>query len=443
VATCYITSAQQLAVGPFHFTVVRILVVVGALRVSVRGEWSDPKLNRIDGLMVAWGVWLVISGLFHLDPSGELVTRLGRVFDAWGIYFLVRLLCRTTDEFVGLFRFTALLLAPIAVEMLYEKLTAHNVFSIFGGVPVVPTIRDGKVRAQGPFEHAILAGTVGAVCLPLVLGLWRTHRWTAILGLLACLAIVYASTSSGPLLSALAGVSALMFWRYRRYLWAARWGAVASYIALDVVMKDPAYYILARIDLTGSSTGWHRARLIQAAIEHLSEWWLIGTDRTADWIGANYYRAEDSDITNHYIQMGVWGGLPLMLLFIALMWQAFAVLGRAPRNESGMKREHFVAWILAASLFSQAVTCVSVSYFDQSVVFLYVALAALSAYLAYRIHAPVARDLKTADVPSSAAPPVPQLPFARPPTGVGSVRGRPVPAMPATIPLAARRDRHT
>jgi hypothetical protein len=253
---------------------------------------------------------------------------------------------------------------------------------------------------------------------------------------------VYASTSSGPVLSALAGITALTFWPYRRYLWAARWGTVASYIGLDIVMKDPAYYVMARIDLTGSSTGWHRARLIQAAIEHLSEWWLIGTDRTADWMGANFYRAEDSDITNHYIQMGVWGGLPLMLLFIAIMWQAFAVLGRAPRNESGMKREYFVAWILAASLFSQAVTCLSVSYFDQSVVFLYMVIAALSAHLAYRIRAPIAQDLAAAKATCSTAR-ASQRRFALRPDGVASIRPLgPVTSMAARMPLASRRDRH-
>ena len=31
-----------------------------------------------------------------------------------------------------------------------------------------PEIRDGRLRSQGPFAHAILAGSVGAVCAPLI-----------------------------------------------------------------------------------------------------------------------------------------------------------------------------------------------------------------------------------------------------------------------------------
>jgi hypothetical protein len=38
----------------------------------------------------------------------------------------------------------------------------------------------------------------------------------------------------------------------------------------------------------------------------------------------------------------------------------------------------FVVWSLGASLFVHAVNCISVSYFDQSFIFLYLALAAIS-----------------------------------------------------------------
>jgi hypothetical protein len=55
-------------------------------------------------------------------------------------------------------------------------------------------------------------------------------------------------------------------------------------IVLNLVMSDPVYFLIARIDITGGSTGYYRAALIQAAIRHFNEWWLIGTDYTKDWL---------------------------------------------------------------------------------------------------------------------------------------------------------------
>ena len=82
-------------------------------------------------------------------------------------------------------------------------------------------------------------------------------------------------------------------------------------ILLDLVMKAPAYYIIARADIIGGSTGWHRAALIDSAIRHLNEWWLIGTDYTRNWMVTGVsWSADNTDITNHYLYLGVLGGLP-------------------------------------------------------------------------------------------------------------------------------------
>jgi hypothetical protein len=316
---------------------------------------------------------MLLSGAFHKNASSQFIERLGYVFDAWGAYFLFRCFCRTWDEATWVCRLTGIILAPIAVSMIVEKVTTHNFFAIFGGVPEISHIREGHLRAQGPFAHAILAGTVGAVCLPLVLSVWKLHKSSAVIGTAACLAMVIASGSSGPILSAAAAIGALALWPYRDSMRSIRWGAVAGYIALDLIMKDPAYFIMARIDLTGGSTGWFRARLIQSSLEHISEWWLSGTDYTRHWMPSGVsWSPEHTDLTDHYVYMGVLGGLPLLIMFIALVAQGFAVVGR--RLQNSPKETQFASWAFGASLFAHAVTCISVSYFDSSVVFLYLTL---------------------------------------------------------------------
>jgi hypothetical protein len=206
-----------------------------------------------------------------------------------------------------------------------------------------------------------------------MIGIWHQHRKSAAAGIMACVTMIITSASSGPILSSLAAMGALCMWYYRHQIRLFRWLVVIGYIGLDLVMIDPAYFVIARIDLTGSSTGWHRSRLIQSAFQHLSEWWLTGTDYTRHWMPTGVPWSENhTDITNHYLSMGVLGGLLLMVLFIAILAKGFSYVGQALRAmPESPSQSRFIIWALGASLFTHAVTFISVSYFDQSFVFIY------------------------------------------------------------------------
>jgi hypothetical protein len=159
-------------------------------------------------------------------------------------------------------------------------------------------------------------------------------------------------------------------------------------------MNDPVYYLLARIDLTGGSTGWHRAALIDGAFNHFSTWWLAGTDYTRDWMPTGIPANDaNTDITNHFLAMGVWGGLPLMFLFIWVLIVAFRAVGKALRSRETAPPQHqFLIWTLGSILFGHATTFFSISYFDpQSSVFLYFGLAAIGSICAPELAAAAAR----------------------------------------------------
>ena len=205
------------------------------------------------------------------------------------------------------------------------------------------------------------------------------HRKKALLGWSACLTIVLTSASSGPVLSAAAGLFGVYMWRYRHRMRLARWLALLGYIALDLIMKDPAYFIIARIDLAGGSTSWYRARLIQSALEHLSEWWLIGTDYTRHWMWVVVSWSPDhTDITSEYIQLGIWGGLPLVALFVLVLKRAFGAVGKTTADlQKSNEQQAYAVWTLGCSLFAITVTGFSVSFFDQSVTLIWLVLATI------------------------------------------------------------------
>jgi hypothetical protein len=378
IAASYMTQGQVLEVGALHFSVIRILAVVGLIRLKVKGERLAGGWQTLDLLMVSWGVWLVCSGFFHEDTSGTLIYRAGNSFDDVGIYLLFRVFIRNLDEFLGLCKALILLLAPVSIAMLWEKLQDYNCFSVLG-VPLELDVRHGKTRAHGPFGHAIFSGTVGAVCLPLAGLFWRRERGLALVGVGATVAMVYASASSGPIMTMLTILFGLALWQVRDRMRAVRWGAVGLVLALSLVMNAPVYYLPSRIDFTGSSTGWHRAFLIESSINHLNEWWFAGTDYTRHWMPTGVqWNAKHTDITNHYLHMGVMGGLPLMLLFMGVVTAGFAAVGKAMRQQRDAPLERqFVIWTLGVILFGHATTFFSISYWDQTVVYFYFVLAAI------------------------------------------------------------------
>lgn len=384
VALAFVPRSQVIEFGA-GFPTLRILVIVGAVRVLARGERVFGQFHWLDRLMVLWAGWALGSGVFH----EAFVTRVGEVMTQAGLYFLFRVFLRSADDIRRVFKILCVLFLPIALGMLLERKTGQDYIAMMFGESGETFLRHGHFRARGPYANAILAGTNGALCLPMAIYLWRNHRKFAWAGLFSFGAIVFASSASGPVMTALAAIGAMVMWKIRVHVRLIRWLAIAMIIVLDLVMNDPVYYLVARIDISGGSTGWYRAALIETTIRHFNEWWLLGTDVTVHWmpLGTSGVVGQ-SDITNHYIQMGVWGGLLLMLLFIGVVTAAFSAVGKALRAKNTDGEQRFLIWTLGAILFANAFTFLSVSYFDPATSALFhLGLAAVGCvYAASRQH---------------------------------------------------------
>jgi hypothetical protein len=385
IGCCYMTTGQGVELGPISLPVIRMLLAVGLLRVVVRGERAAGGANKMDWLVIAFGGWTLFASFFHDGVDAGPLYASGVVFNIALVYYLTRVFCRTTDELVGLIKIIALILVPVAIEMLMEKATGKNLFAeLFGGTGSEVVERDGRLRARGPFRHAILAGTVGAACFPLMLGIRRQAPWVARLGLLATFLMVVLSASSGPVMSWLFALVAVGFWYFRRW---ARYLPVAFlgfYLLMELLMNKPAYHLMARIDLAGGSTGWHRAALIDSAIRYLSDWWLFGTDFTRHWMPTGItYSPNHTDITNYYLGFGVLAGLPAMLLVLVIVGLAFRWMERAavraPKDLLA-RPDRWLIWCVGAALFAHATAALSVPYFDQSFVFFWFTVAVISSF---------------------------------------------------------------
>jgi hypothetical protein len=379
---CLMTAGQGIDLGPISLPMYRMLLLVGFFRAIVRKEGLDGPFNTLDKLMCCWAGWYLLASFFHDPDLGSGPTYVsGQIFNQLGFYFLVRIWCRDLDDMVGIISVLALILVPIAAEMMQEKLTGKNLFSFFGRVPENVLIREGKLRAQGPFLHPILAGTVGATCIPLFVGILNINRKRAMIGIAAGMFMVFASASSGPVMSLMAAVGALLIWRIRGITRFLRAGFVLSYLFLMMVMEQPPYYLISRIDLSGGSTGWHRSFLIDQTLKFFSEWWLFGTDHTRHWMPYQGVAMSPThtDITNYYIGFAVGGGLLAMLLIITVFVKGLGWVGKTMDELLERRPDHaFMIWCFGSALFSHMVTGISVAYFDQSSVFVWLTVAVIS-----------------------------------------------------------------
>ena len=379
-------------IGLFNFPIFRMLLGLGAMRVLLRGERIRGRLNSIDKMVIAWGAWVIVASLFHeFTPGSGPVYALGAVYNMMLPYFLFRIWCRNRRELEFIIGAIAIMLLPVAIAMYFEMTTVYNPFSIFGGVPEISMIREGRVRASGPFAHPILAGSLGATSFPLMAAIWKSHRALSILGILACWTMVITSASSGPLMSLIFGIFALCLWWLRPLTKYAIQALVFAYILLSFIMSRPPYYLLSRIDVAGGSTGWHRSILIDRFFEHFHEWWAIGTDHTQHWLPwAPGPSPEHTDITNAYIGFAVVAGLPALLLILAILWRAFTWVGIAAKTRTGVtSQDRFAAWCLGSALFAHATTNISVAYFDQTVVLYWALIATISSYHSFTHPQPV------------------------------------------------------
>lgn len=367
---------QQAVVFGLHFPVLRILIFCAWIRVAPdflqRGRLVAGGFSATDKALILWLGWTAIAYAICWGDLRALIPRLGVLYTAAGAYFLLRCLVRDKMSVERTIRTLAVICAVLAVLMTVEQFTGRSLLSTFASHEFTE-IREGRIRSQGPFAHPIIAGVFGALLLPVFLGLRSSakSRKYALIGICGAAVMVATSASSTPVAAAVVGVAGVFMWPLRRHMRTIRWGALATLIALHIVMKAPVWSLLHRVSFVGGSNTWHRFELVDQCIRHFDQWWLVGTTVNDAW-GAHMW-----DTANWYVGSAVRGGLIGLGLFIALISFSFRDVGRGWRSLSRESGAGKLVWSLGAGMFAGAVSFLGSELYDQSVVAWY-ALPALT-----------------------------------------------------------------
>ena len=382
-ASLLVPFGEQVVIIGLHFMVFRLLLIAAWLKVLISnvddsGSRFGFHLNVIDKAVIVWAISAAVTFVLLWGEWGAVVERMGFLYNTLGLYFLFRTIYQTEDAFDRTITVLAVFCVVIAVVMLCEQFTGRNVLSFLGGVPQLAEVRDGRIRAQGAFGHPILAGVFGATMLPLFVGLWwrQNSKRIALIGIAASTVITFASMSSTPTLALAAAILGLCMWPLRESMRVIRWGIALTIVALHMVMKAPVWALIGRVDLTGSSSSYHRFQLVDETIRHFSDWWLVGTQTTGAW-GWDLW-----DTSNTYVETALQGGLITLVLFILIFVYCYKQLGSARRCVLHDPAEEKWIWALGVALLSNLVAFVGITYFDQTIIVWFALLAMISSTVA-------------------------------------------------------------
>lgn len=368
MAVCFIPMNQRLFIVGLDFTVLRVLVLFGLIRLLFKNEMRDVRWNYFDKLIFSWVLVETLVYTLQWQTFSAFINRLGVAFDCIGMYWLFRHIIRNWEDvaqIIKFFGFFAIITAPMVA---LEKFHQPSFFSFFG--PVEAVFDRGRFRCAGPFPHAIMMGTFWASLLPLFYARIKNNSdklffW---LSIFAALSNVYFSASSTPIMTV---VAVIVFWKLyniRSHGKELLYAFCFCLLILHLVMNKPVWHLMARADIFGGSTGWHRYHLFNEFVHNMPEWFLLGTKNTGHW----GYGLQD--VTNQFVLEAVRGGFVTLLIFCKIVYNAI----KLPCKFSLIERNQEIVWLtwgICVAMFGHFITFWGVSYFGQINMLLYLTFA--------------------------------------------------------------------
>ncbi len=365
------------SIGTIDILLGRFVVAVLLLRclfddkIRIKFKWCRLDTLVTLSMVVYVGAYLITQ----VEPVGPtLENRGGFLMDTWCAYLAARFIVTDRTKLISIIKCISVALIPLAILGVIESVTGWQPFAPLWrfspwfreGGRYVSEGRFGFARAVGPFSHAILFGGGFAMFLPLIFYL-RNEKgdWRSLAYIISGIALLGAlsSMSSGPWVMVIVVIFCLVMERHRKFVKPLFIFLVFSCIFIGIASNRPFYHVIASWANPLGGAGYHRAKLIDLAIEYFNEWWMVGYGaKDPGWgpqLGMGF-----TDITNEYILNGVRYGILGVIALCAVLAKAFQGLISTYRKQQHPAMKS-LCWAFGSLLFSVAVAWMSVSFFGQ------------------------------------------------------------------------------
>ncbi|MAB72917.1 MAG: hypothetical protein CMJ54_10475 [Planctomycetaceae bacterium] len=377
---CLTPPAQRLVVAGIDFQTLRLVGLIAVVALMLRGAFRGLHWSRLDlwmiGLATLPAIMLLLRGHTH-----SLMNTLGESADMLMMYAIGRAAIRSLDDVSSMIVGFLVVTIPISVGLAIEKSTGRNFFSLLGGVPEFTAIRYGKLRAQAAFDHPIMAGCWFAATIPLFAAARRSFRSEAIgltlawFGVFMAVVCVVATSSSTPMgAAAISGVALLLF-RFRSHFRPSLPYILMAGVFLHFLTQSGLHGIIyTRFSFVTGSTGYHRYALVEATLQNINQWFLIGCGSTYSWGWGM------DDVTHQYVSACVRGGIIMLIVLVGTLIISFRNAGELMRSPD--PRVAWVGYCFGVSVLAHVVSFLGVSYFGQIYLITYMTLGGLQSLAA-------------------------------------------------------------
>ena len=179
------------------------------------------------------------------------------------------------------------------------------------------------------------------------------------------------SMSSGPWLACALIIIFALLEKRTKYIKPILISLVVFAIFLELSSNRHFYNLIDYLALS-SSTAWYRTRLLEVAVNNINEYWLfgVGSNMPHHWALQLDGRLH-IDIVNHFLMIGLYGGLPAMFMYIAIHVKTFKRAIFVRRKFANEKQKSLLFGMLA-TILALDISSMSVSLFGPPLLLSYI-----------------------------------------------------------------------
>lgn len=337
-ASIFMTPEARLDLGGFQLYPYRLALIVALPFMAIRVGRVPVRLGLADLLVVASGIWMLIATAVHYPLDVALKSGGATTLDSLAAYFAGRIFFRNALDFRRfLYRVSPIILGVAAIMALesvsHRYIMRPIVGAITGHSPAAALdrmweIRNGLLRATGPFLHPIAAGLFFGSLAPLYMAS-DLPRWRWF-GLIACMGGIFGWSSAGIAAIGI-GIGLGIYDNYQKKLrigWAPLIAVVLiGCFLVQMLTEGGLLKFIIRYASLNPQTGYFRLLI-----------WDYGSADVArqPWFGIGYFESynrpswmRSDSVDNYWLLQALRFGLPSSLLMLAAVLLTVVSLGRS------------------------------------------------------------------------------------------------------------------
>lgn len=390
----FMTPEARLDLSGFALYPYRLALIASLPFIAIRWSRNPLRIGTADVLILGSAVWMFVATAAHYPMDVALKTGGANTFDTAAAYLLGRVFFRCPlDLRRFLYRVSPLVFAAgllLMVESISHRYILRPlVGTITGHSPAAILartfeIRNGLLRAVGPFLHPIAAGLFCASLVPLYMSAdLPRRRW---LGLTGAIGGIFSMSSAG--LGTITVALSLGVYDYIQRRNRIGWSpviltALAFCIATELFTSSGLVKFVIRYAALNPQTGYFRLAIWDYGFADVMRhpWFGIGYFETYD--RPRWMRTDSVD--NYWLLIALRYGFPCLILTLSGVVAAVFSIGRARQMpELGGLHGYRMATGICVSLVLIYVSLISVAPWGADMAWLTI-LVGMAAGLADRL----------------------------------------------------------